>query len=76
MKRSAAFWERRFCTHPKAEPYSYLAQRAGKRDLGMLAGRLWSKVLAEELGAGRGRGGPARPGPGKGSALAGGGWPR
>lgn len=59
VKRSVAFWERRFCTHPKAEPYSYLAQRAGKRDLGMLAERLWSKVLAEELGAGRERGGPS-----------------
>ncbi|XDB56247.1 hypothetical protein AB1E18_009714 [Capra hircus] len=42
----------------------------------MLAGRLWSKVLAEELGAGREKGGPARAGPGEGSALAGGGWTR
>ena len=71
VKRSDAFWERRFCTHPKAEPYSYLAQRAGKRDLGMLAGRLWSKVLAEELGAGRERGGPGRAGPGRGLGACG-----
>lgn len=31
----------------------------------MLAGRLWSKVLAEELGAGRERGGPGRAGSGR-----------
>lgn len=46
----------------KAEPYSYLAQRAGKRDLRMLARRLWSRVLAEELGARREEGGPRRAG--------------
>lgn len=28
VKRSDTFWKPRFCAHPKAEPYSYLAQRA------------------------------------------------
>lgn len=66
VKRSDTFWKPRFCAHPKAEPYSYLAQRAGKKkkkDLGMLARRPWSKVLAEELRAGRERGSPGRAGP-------------
>lgn len=44
----------------KAEPYSYLAQRAGKGHLGMLARRPWSKVLAEELGAGPEKDSPRR----------------
>lgn len=66
VKRSDASWDRRFCAHPKAGPYSYLAQRAGKTDLGMLARRLWSRVLAEERGAGRERGGPRRAGPKQG----------
>lgn len=48
---------------PKAEPYSYLAQRAGKRHLRMLARRPWSRVLAEELRAGREKGSPRRAGP-------------
>lgn len=54
----------------KAEPYSYLAQRAGTRHLRMLARRLWSRVLAEELGAGQEKGSPRRAGPaGRNDAL-------
>lgn len=47
----------------KAEPYSYLAQRAGTRHLRMLARTLWSRVLAEELGAGQEKGSRRRAGP-------------
>ena len=42
---------------------SWQKKKKKKKDLGMLARRPWSKVLAEELGAGRERGSPGRAGP-------------
>lgn len=58
-KVTALFGDRRFCAHARAEPYSYLAQRAGQGDLGMLARRLWSKVLGGRTRGGTGESEPS-----------------
>lgn len=69
VKRSHTSWGLASTHTAKVQPDSYLAQIAGQREVGMLARRLWSKVLAEEKGAGREKAQGARA-PGQDCALA------